>query len=72
MSLIVEKFLICDGGCGENFGVDDRSHWKSAKQLRESAARSDWTFKNGKDYCPICGWSGDADMSTGDKVTLDA
>jgi hypothetical protein len=53
VSLVVERFLICDGeNCGENFGVDSRQ-WPTEK-LRCSAKESGWIYRNGKDYCPGC------------------
>jgi hypothetical protein len=52
MSLIVERFLMCDGACGENFGVDDAQ--QSAETQRKRARENGWTFKGGKDFCPVC------------------
>ena len=51
MSLIVERFLICDY-CGERHGVDTRSY--SGKQHRKSAADDGWTHVGRKDYCEPC------------------
>jgi hypothetical protein len=55
--VIKEIFLICDGGCGARFGVDNRGI--SATQQRKSARGNGWRlvvgdgFKYG-DYCPEC------------------
>ena len=51
MSLVVERFLVCDK-CGENFGVDTRSH--TAEQHRQTAKSNGWAFYCGADYCPEC------------------
>lgn len=53
MSIVIETFIMCDGGCGYAHGVDDRS--KTGKQQRESAKRDGWLFIKGRDYCPDCG-----------------
>ena len=56
-SLVVEKFLICDGGCmdGESpFGVDTRGMNRGWRDLREAAATEGWTIKGSKDFCPAC------------------
>lgn len=50
--IVIETFLICDGNCGTNFGVDDRQ--RNAKQQRKFAARDGWQLIAGKDYCPNC------------------
>ncbi len=50
--IVVETFLICDGGCVRNYGVDTRG--KTGKQHRESAKLDGWAVIKGKDYCPMC------------------
>lgn len=52
MSLIIERFLSCDGNCGLNYGVDNRT--RSSKQLRKDATKDGWWFIKGKDYCGNC------------------
>ena len=58
MSLIVERFLICDGlkneGCAdsENFGVDDRHH--STKAHRHHSVDYGWTTDGKRDWCIAC------------------
>lgn len=52
MSAVIETFLICDGNCGRNFGVDNRH--ETAAQHRESAKQAGWRYVNGKDFCPEC------------------
>lgn len=53
MSKVIETFLICDGNCGYNFGVDFRS--LHAYQHRGRAKKEGWLVnKKGKDYCPDC------------------
>ena len=52
MSAVIETFLICDGGCGENFGVDYRVF--TAKMHRKNAKKQGWIHRKGKDYCPDC------------------
>jgi len=52
MSVVVETFLVCDGNCGENFGIDFRS--LTANEHRKIAKENGWICKNGKDYCPVC------------------
>ena len=51
MSLITERFLLCDEYyCGEMFGVDMRH--RTGKEHRDFAKSNGWTYRNGKDYCP--------------------
>lgn len=52
MAIVVETFIICDGGCGENFGVDNR-HLSKREQLASARANA-WVRIKGKDYCPNC------------------
>ena len=58
MSLIIEKFLICDAGeegCpGESFGVDSRGDGQSSRELRKEAREEGWAYKDGLDYCYKC------------------
>lgn len=58
MGLVVERFLMCDDNstdmCYENFGVDERQHWRNARELRKSAKRNDWTTNGTHDWCPEC------------------
>jgi hypothetical protein len=59
MSLIVERFLICDGDCSpdnleKNFGVDDRVNWRNAFELRRLSRVSGWTSSGTYDFCPKC------------------
>ncbi len=51
MSVIVEKFIRCDG-CHKNFGVDNR--FNDAKEHRLHAKDYGWVYKNGRDYCNEC------------------
>jgi hypothetical protein len=50
--VVKETFLICDGGCGKNFGVDCRE--RSAKKQRVEAMHNGWVMYKGKDYCADC------------------
>lgn len=51
MTLITERFLICDGkNCTETYGADTRQF--NAKHQRELSKNDGWTYKKGKDYCP--------------------
>lgn len=52
MSIVIETFLVCDGNCGTNFGVDDRTQTGKTHRLR--AKYNGWKVYNGKDYCPEC------------------
>lgn len=52
MSLVIERFLICDGECGRNYGVDFRNC--STSFIRKSARQDGWTKKGSKDYCDEC------------------
>jgi len=52
MAIVIEIFLICDGGCGNNYGVDTRNY--TSKQQREAAKRNGWVTVGRKDYCPEC------------------
>lgn len=52
MALIIESFLICDGNCNTNYGVDSRS--LTGKRHRSLAKQEGWTYIGGKDYCPDC------------------
>jgi len=52
MAIITEKFLICDGGCGNTFGVDNRQ--KTGAQHREEAIESGWVCDAAIDICPNC------------------
>lgn len=52
MSIVVETFLICDGHCGQTFGVDNRH--QSGQAHRANAKQDGWQVKNNKDYCPEC------------------
>ncbi len=55
MGFIRETFLICDGGCGETFGVDDRTQNYSAKKLRADAKKyEEWIYRKGEDLCVEC------------------
>jgi hypothetical protein len=52
MSLVIERFLICDH-CHENYGVDVRSN--TAALHRKSAKKAGWKRGGGgKDFCPDC------------------
>lgn len=50
--IVVETFLICDGGCGNNYGVDNRG--QPGKYHRIKARQEGWRVYNGKDFCPNC------------------
>jgi len=52
MSIVVERFLICDGAghCAESFGVYEGE--RTAKEHRKAAKLNGWTYRNGRDYCP--------------------
>ena len=53
MSLLVEKYLKCDGKeCTKGFYEYPRL---SGDELRYWARRARWSHANGKDYCPSCG-----------------
>ncbi len=51
MSLIIEKFLMCDC-CGETSGVDTRSY--DAKMQRDLSKKEGWVQRGSKDYCENC------------------
>jgi len=51
MSLVVERFLMCDD-CGETFGVDNRSF--STRMQRQSSKENGWHTNGTHDYCPEC------------------
>lgn len=51
MSVVIERFLICDN-CGENFGVDYRN--RTAKEQRSAAKYEGWRSSSGKDFCLEC------------------
>jgi len=50
--IIKETFLICDGGCGFNFGVDNRS--RNSSEQRKAASLNGWIYSGNKDLCPNC------------------
>jgi len=50
--IVVETFLICDGDCGINFGVDNR--YLNGRQHRQLAHECGWVKIKNKDYCPDC------------------
>jgi hypothetical protein len=52
MSAVIETFIICDGGCGRNFGTDSRS--RSVMEQRDAAKQNGWTRYQGKDLCHQC------------------
>ena len=52
MSLIVEKFLTCDG-CGDCYCADELRN-DTAKVQRIEAKSDGWIYKRGKDYCEEC------------------
>lgn len=52
MSAVKETFLLCDGGCGNSFGIDNRN--KSTAEQRESAKQNGWIYSGNNDYCPNC------------------
>lgn len=54
MSLVIERFLMCDGNCGNNFGVDIRHETNTTAKLRRNARGHGWLFKAGEDFCPDC------------------
>jgi len=59
MSLVVEKFINCDGNsvnCVENFGVDLRNSKNNQTlwSLRKGSADNGWIVFKNKDYCPEC------------------
>ena len=51
MSLVVEKFLLCDE-CGRTYGVDMRQ--VTACVHRASAKKEGWVKRGYKDFCPDC------------------
>lgn len=53
MSAIIDRFIFCDGECGENFGLDSRG-LRTINEQRQEAREQGWKRKNGKDYCPEC------------------
>jgi len=52
MGIVVEIFIICDGHCGTNFGLDNRGATKS-EQIRNAKSQG-WIFSKGKSFCPEC------------------
>lgn len=50
--IVVETFIICDGNCGTNFGVDNRN--MNGAYHRGKAKMNGWKYVNGKDFCPEC------------------
>jgi len=70
MSIVIETFLICDGHCGENFGVDDRH--ETGKQHRENAKENGWKLIKNKDYCPLCAQKLKTNTTTNDTTTGNA
>lgn len=51
--IAISTILICDGGCGETFGVDNQ--WRNGyTQRKEAKEQEGWKFIKGKDYCPKC------------------
>jgi hypothetical protein len=57
MSLVVERFLLCDSrasaiNCHDNFGVENCSN--STRAQRRDAKRNGWVFRGGRDICPAC------------------
>lgn len=58
MSLVIEKFLICDKGYPRKHGCDsfgvDGSRRVNLKQLRIDAKRNGWIVRKGEDICPDC------------------
>jgi len=50
--IVIETFLSCDGSCGRNFGIDNRS--LPAKEQRNQSHWNGWVTIKGKDYCPDC------------------
>lgn len=54
MGLVIEKFLICDGTCGDNFGVDTRGDEQTGRTLRQGAKENGWTTSGTYDWCPEC------------------
>lgn len=51
MSIVTEKFLICDR-CGELFGIDNRRN--SGCVHRRGAKEEGWVIRGHNDYCPNC------------------
>lgn len=57
MTLVIEKFLVCDiqgPGCDQEFGVDDRTHNKSQSVLQARARAQGWLCTSKRDVCPFC------------------
>lgn len=52
MSAVIERFLICDGGCGMDIGVDNRAD--TIAEHRRVARSEGWACYSGKDFCPAC------------------
>lgn len=50
--IVVETFIVCDGGCGMTFGVDNRE--RTGKRHRIEAKQEGWKVVRNKDYCPKC------------------
>ena len=57
MSLVIEKFIVCDfqtsPNCIESFGVDERCT-KTLKIIRGRARFDGWSTRGNKDICPNC------------------
>lgn len=54
MSLVVERYLICNGGdCTVNTASGDKGH-PNGFILRIEAKKSGWHSDGTNDYCPKC------------------
>ncbi len=54
MSLIVERYLICDGdGCNSNT-IDSGKNYPNGFILRISARKNGWHIGAKRDLCPKC------------------
>jgi len=56
MSLVVERFLICDSADCKSSTVDGNRHYPNAFILRLEARNNGWYIGPKKDLCPECAY----------------
>jgi len=55
MSLVIERFLACDGKkCYRCFPDPDSLHKQSTQKLRAESKKCGWHTNGTHDYCPNC------------------
>ena len=53
MSLVIERFLMCDGyECDEQYGID--AQYKNGIEHRNDAKKEGWHYCKDEDFCPVC------------------